>query len=54
MVLAVNRQKKAYFARFKLVVVVVEILNPIFATIEKFQWFSKAPSPLNEMVRGNH
>ena len=42
MVLAVNRQKKAYFARFKLVVVVVEILNPIFATIEKFQLFSKA------------
>ena len=27
---------------------------PICATIEDFQWFSEAPSPLNGMVRGNH
>ena len=30
------------------------LLRPQFATIAKFQWFSKAPSPLNGMVRGNH
>ena len=29
-------------------------LKPVFATIEKFQWFSGVPSPLNGMVRGNH
>ena len=27
------------------------LLAPHFATIAKFQWFSKAPSPLNGMVR---
>ena len=30
------------------------LLGPHFATIAKFQWFSKAPSPLNGMVWGNH
>ena len=29
-------------------------LKPVFATIEKFQWFSGVPSPLNGMVAGNH
>ena len=28
--------------------------GPHFATIAKFQWFSKAPSPLNGMVWDNH
>ena len=32
----------------------VGLLGPHFATIAKFQWFWKAPSPLNGMVRGNH
>ena len=36
-----------------LVVVVVGCCSR-FATIENFQWFSEAPSPLNGMVRGNH
>ena len=31
-----------------------ELLRPHFATIAKFQWFSKAPSPLNGMVWDNH
>ena len=30
------------------------LLGPHFATIAKFQWFSKAPSPLNGMVWDNH
>ena len=30
------------------------LLAPHFATIAKFQWFSKAPSPLNGMVWDNH
>ena len=30
------------------------LLGPHFATIAKFRWFSKAPSPLNGMVWGNH
>ena len=29
-------------------------LKPVFATIEKFRWFSGVPSPLNGMVGGNH
>ena len=38
----------------KLVVVVFGLSKPVFSTIEHFQWFSQAPSPLNGMVRGNH
>ena len=30
------------------------LLGPHFATIAKFPWFSKAPSPLNGMVWDNH
>ena len=30
------------------------LLRPQFTTIAKFQWFSKAPSPLNGMVWGDH
>ena len=37
-----------------ILVVVVGLSNPVFATIANFQWFSKAPSPLNGMVWGNH
>ena len=37
-----------------LVVVFVGLSAHSFATIAKFQWFSKLPSPLNGMVEGNH
>ena len=43
-----------FFLDSKLVVLVIGLLNQFFATIENFQWFSEAPSPLNGMVRGNH
>ena len=35
-------------------ILVVVVFGCHFATIENFQWFSEAPSPLNGMVRGNH
>ena len=42
------------FCRLKTKSKLIGLLRPQFATIAKFQWFSKAPSPLNGMVWDNH
>ena len=42
------------FCRQKTKSKLIGLLRPQFATIAKFQWFSKAPSPLNGMVWDNH
>ena len=42
------------FCRLKTKSKLFKLLRPQFATIAKFQWFSKAPSPLNGMVWDNH
>ena len=42
------------FYRLKTKSKLIGLLRPQFATIAKFQWFSKSPSPLNGMVEGNH
>ena len=42
------------FCRLKTKSKLFGLLRPQFATIAKFQWFSKAPSPLNGMVWDNH
>merc|ERR1719209_511448 len=42
------------FCRQKTKSKLIGLLRPQFATIAKFQWFLKAPSPLNGMVWGNH
>ena len=36
-----------FFLDSKLVVLVIELLNQFFATIENLQWFSEALLPLN-------
>ena len=42
------------FYRLKTKFKLFGLLRPRYATIAKFQWFSKAPSPLNGMVWDNH
>ena len=42
------------FCRLKTKSKLFGLFGQHFAAIAKFQWFSKAPSPLNGMVLGNH
>ena len=43
-----------FFGVISVIFVFVGLLAHCFATIANFQWFSKLPSPLKGMVKGNH